>query len=121
MKMSDLKFGQIVETRDGNKYYFLNSVLLNDKGHNVVSDYNENMTMGVGFDTGFDIMKVYGTLKHERMMAHLAFVRKSDVIWERIEECPICKKKTMHYTDQSGKSVTHCSDTYCNWEMKQVR
>ena len=63
MKKSDLKYGNVVETREGIKYLyhcknsaqFLN---LDDDGFLWIRDFDENLNI-IDCDNGLDIMKVY--------------------------------------------------------------
>ena len=63
MKKSDLKYGNVVETREGIKYLyhcknsdkFLN---LDDDGFLWICDFDENLNI-IDCDNGLDIMKVY--------------------------------------------------------------
>ena len=63
MKKSDLKYGNVVETREGIKYLyhcknsaqFLN---LDDDGFLWIHDFDENLNI-IDCDNGLDIMKVY--------------------------------------------------------------
>ena len=64
MKKSDLKYGNVVEVRNGQKYVIYHSGyekalvnLLTGWGTDI-GFYNENLTYNYGI-TGFDIMKVY--------------------------------------------------------------
>ena len=75
MKKSDLKNGNVVELRNGNKYLFFdNQSLINLKGSGcrALNNWCEDLTSADGY-TEFDIMKVYKD-----------FTCK-EVLWERKE------------------------------------
>ena len=57
MKLSDLKLGQVVKTRAGERYYYFGSVIVNNDGHEAVSSYNCDMTHCTCND--MDIVTVY--------------------------------------------------------------
>ena len=61
MKKSDLKYGNVVELKNGNKYLFFdNQSLINLKGIGcrALNNWCEDLTSADGY-TEFDIMKVY--------------------------------------------------------------
>ena len=60
MKKSDLKCGNVVEVRNGDKYLLYDNDFLNLAGGGYLSpnQYNENLTSAKHY-TDFDIMKVY--------------------------------------------------------------
>ena len=78
MKKSDLKYGNVVETREGIKYLyhcknsdkFLN---LDDDGFLWICDFDENLNI-IDCDNGLDIMKVYEDYTCK------------ELIWERKEK-----------------------------------
>ena len=80
MKKQDLKFGNVVETREGIKYLyhgqngnkFLN--LLTGESYTDLSAYDDNLLVEKYKDTDFDIVKVYEDYTCKK------------VLWEREEE-----------------------------------
>lgn len=62
MKISDLKNGRIVETRNGEKYLVVGDAVCNLNGYNYLSSYDENLLIirsgGLNYSQ-YDIMKIY--------------------------------------------------------------
>lgn len=88
MKITDIKNGQIVETRNGNKYYRFGKLLVNDSGHLQVKSYDNNtMLMKYRASKNFDIIKVYATCESDSGMLHIAHVySEHKTIFKRKEE-----------------------------------
>ena len=87
MKKSDLKYGNVVETREGIKYLyhcknsaqFLN---LDDDGFLWIRDFDENLNI-IDCDNGLDIMKVYEDYTCK------------ELLWERKEAKPTEDEKVI--------------------------
>ena len=87
MKKSDLKYGNVVETREGIKYLyhcknsarFLN---LDDDGFLWICDFDENLNI-IDCDNGLDIMKVYKDYTCK------------ELLWERKEAKPTEDEKVI--------------------------
>ena len=85
----DLKTGDIIETREGNRYLILemdnerfNKVAVRDSGFIVIDEYKENLIEGDSLFKELDIMKVY---KPNRCIT-LCFLKEETNIewtWER--------------------------------------
>lgn len=66
MNKEDLKTGDIVETREGNRYLVLemnnerfNKIAVRDYGFIIIDEYEENLIDGSALFKELDIMKVY--------------------------------------------------------------
>ncbi len=89
MNKEDLKTGDIIETREGNRYLILemdnerfNKVAVRDSGFIVIDEYKENLIEGDSLLKELDIMKVY---KPNRCIT-LCFLKEETNIewtWER--------------------------------------
>ena len=79
MKKEDLEYGNVVETRNGDKYVYNICygsgylMCLNGRGSNPLDDYDQDLIIKFNFDHEFDIVKVYKDYTCK------------EVLWERKE------------------------------------
>lgn len=85
MKIKDIKNGQIVELRNGTKYYRFNRVLINNSGHNEIIRYNNDTMLMIDREVkNLDIVKVYAMSKDSGCMHHITHVDHSyNTVFER--------------------------------------
>jgi len=90
-KKSDLKSGQVVVTRNGNKYIVVGDLLIRNKGYNSISGgYKEDLT-SLYYD-GFDIMKVYER-NWDRGLESIDDLRTATLVWKREEPIVLNEKE----------------------------
>lgn len=86
MKKSDLKMGQIVELRNGQRYYFFGDILVNDDTHMLCSDFAENLLYNDRDYEEYDIVRVYEWEESfPDKLIHLVYASDYSIMWERKE------------------------------------
>ena len=116
MKKSDLKYGNVVETREGIKYLyhcknsdkFLN---LDDDGFLWICDFDENLNI-IDCDNGLDIMKVYEDYTCK------------ELLWERKEKLKLTEDEKVilrNLPKQYEWIARGAGDSLCVYTKKPIK